>query len=62
MPAYPGFGIGSRYNNKILNEMATNYARIKNQYNFIFHIFFSASFCRINEGAQRSDEIELFII
>ena len=41
--------------------MATYYARLKNQYKFKYHKFFSASFYKINEEGQRSDEIELFI-
>ena len=41
--------------------MATIYARLINQYNFKYHILFSASFYKINEEDQRSDEIELFI-
>ena len=32
-----------------------------NQYKFKYHILFSASFYKINEEDQRSDEIELFI-
>ena len=41
--------------------MATIYARLINQYMFKYHIIFSASFYKINEEDQRSDEIELFI-
>ena len=41
--------------------MATIYARLINQYKFKYHILFSASFYKINEEDQRSDEIELFI-
>ena len=41
--------------------MATIYARIINEYKFNYHILFSASFYKINEEDQRSDEIELFI-
>ena len=40
--------------------MATIYARLLNQYKFKYHILFSASFHKINEEDQRSDEIELF--
>ena len=40
--------------------MATIYSRLKNQYKFKYHILFSASFYKINEEDQRSDEIELF--
>ena len=41
--------------------MATIYAKLINQYKFIYHIFFSASFYEIKKEDQRSDEIELFI-
>ena len=41
--------------------MATIYARLINQCKFNDHILFSASFYKINEEDQRSDEIELFI-
>ena len=60
-PNFPDIGIEKRYNNKILKEMATIYARLINQYKSKYHILFSASFYKINEDDQRSDEIELFI-
>ena len=60
-PNFPGIGIETRYINKILKEMATIYARLINQYKFKYHILFSASFYKINEEDQRSDEIDLFI-
>ena len=41
--------------------MSVYYARLINQYKFKYHILFSASFYKINEEDQRSDEIELFI-
>ena len=41
--------------------MATSYARLLNQYKFKCHIFFSASFYKINEESQISDEIDIFI-
>ena len=59
-PIYPSFGIETRYVNKIPKEMATVYARLINQYKFKYHILLSASFYKINEEDQRSDEIELF--
>ena len=40
--------------------MVTIYARLINQYKYKYHILFSASFYKINEEDQRSDEIELF--
>ena len=46
---------------KIIKELSVIYARLINHYKFKYHILFSASFYKINEEAQRSDEIELFI-
>ena len=54
-------GIETRYINKILKEMATIYARLINHYKFKYHTLFSASFYKINEEDQKSDEIELFV-
>ena len=34
IPNFPDIGIETRYNNKILKEMATIYARFINQYKF----------------------------
>ena len=39
--------------------MATIYARLINEYYFNYHILFSASFYKINEEDQGSDETEL---
>ena len=58
---YPYFGIETRCISKILKEMATIHARLKNQYKCKYHILFSASFYKINEEDLRSDETELFI-
>ena len=60
-PNFPDIGIETRYISKILKEMVTIYVRIINQYKFKYHILFSASFYKINEEDQRSDEIELSI-
>ena len=60
-PIFPEIGIETRYVNKIQKELATIYARLINQYNFKYHIIFSASSYKIIEEDQRSDEIELFI-
>ena len=60
IPFHPDFRNETRYKNKILTEMATIYARLKNQYNFKYHIF-STTFYRINEEDLRSDETEFFI-
>ena len=59
-PMYPDFGIETRYINKILKEMATNYARLLNQYKFKYHILFSVRFYKNIEKDQRIDETELF--
>ena len=59
-PNFPDNRIEKRYSNKILKEMATIYDRILNQYNFKYHILFSASFYKIKEEDQRNDETELF--
>ena len=61
IPNFPDIGIETRYVNKILKELSVIYARILNQYKFKYHIFFSASFYKINEENQRSDEIDVFI-
>ena len=58
VPNFPDIGIETRYINKISKEMANIYARLINQYNFKYHIVFSASFYEINEEDQRSDEAE----
>ena len=58
-PNFPEFGIDSQYIFRIMKEMATIYARLKNQHKFKYHTLFSASFCKINEKDQRSDENEL---
>ena len=57
---HPDFGIKTKNNNKIIKEMATIYARLLNQFKFKYRKFFSASFCKINEEDQRTDETELF--
>ena len=60
-PNFPDIGIETRYNNKILKEMATIYTRLLNQNEFKYHILFSASFYKYIEEDQRGDEIEIFI-
>ena len=61
VPNFPDIGIETRYNNKILKERATIYARLINQYEYKYHILFSASFYKINQEDQRSGELEFFI-
>ena len=60
IPNFADVGIETRYVNKILKELSVIYARLINQYKFNYHVLFSASFYKINEEDQRSDEIELF--
>ena len=40
--------------------MTTFFARFLNEYKFKYHTLFAASFYRINEEDQGSDEFELF--
>ena len=61
IPSFPDIGFKTRYINEILKHMTTFYARLINQYKFKYHIIFSASFYKINEEDQRSDETEFFI-
>ena len=60
-PKFPEFGIEFRYINKIIKELYVIYARLINQYKFKYHTLFSASFYKINEEDQRSNEIELHV-
>ena len=60
-PNFSYIGVETRYINKMLEEMAPIYARLLNQYKFIYHIIFAASFYKAIEDDRRSDEIELFI-
>ena len=48
-PNFPEIGNDFRYKNKILKEMATIYARLKNQYKFKHQTLFSASFDKNDE-------------
>ena len=61
IPNFPDIGIETRYINKILKQMATIYSKLINQYKFKYHKLFPASFYKINEEDQRSDEIERII-
>ena len=62
-PKIPEFGIEYRYINKIVKDLSIIYARLINQskYKFKYHTLFSASFYKINEEHQRSNEIEIYI-
>ena len=44
-----------------MKELSVIYARLINQNKFKYHTLFSASFYKINEEAQRYNEIELYI-
>ena len=57
-PNFPEIGNDFRYNSKILKEMATLYARIKNHYKFKHQTLFSASFDKTDEVL---DETQFFI-
>ena len=50
----------ARYINKNLREVATVYARLKNQYRFKYQPVFSASFDKRHEDGHLLDEIDLF--
>ena len=58
---YPQFGIEVRYTNKIMKELSFIYARLLNQYKFIYQTVFTARFDKQNEHNQIVDETELFI-
>ena len=58
---YPEIGIEYRYIFEIIKELSVIYARLINQYKFIYHTLFSASFYKINQEDQRDTEIELYI-
>ena len=60
-PNFPDFGIETRYINKIIKELSVIYARLINHCKFKYHTLFSASFYKINERDQRSNEIELYM-
>ena len=60
VPNFPDIGIETGYISKILKEMAAICTGLIYQYIFKYHIFFSASFNKVNEEDQRSDETELF--
>ena len=61
IPVHTDFEIETRYFNKILEELATIYARLINQKKFNYHIINSASFYKINEEDQKIDEVEFII-
>ena len=61
-PIYPDFGTETRFIEIILTEMATIFKGLMNQYKFIYHNLFWASFNRINEKDQRKNEIDFFIL
>ena len=58
---YKDIGIEIRYISKILKEMATVFARLKNQYKFKYQTVFSARFDGQDEDNQVLEESEIFI-
>ena len=50
-----------RYNNKIIEELSANYAKLMNQCKFKYQTVFSARFDKQDEDNQVLDETELFI-
>ena len=50
-----------RYDNEVLKEMFTVFARLINHYKFKYHALFSARFYILDENDEASDEIELNI-
>ena len=60
-PIFPEFGIEFRYTNKVLKEMATVYARIKNQNKFKNQTIFPLRFGKRKGENQVLDETEMFI-
>ena len=58
---FPDFEIEFRCINRIIKELYVIYARLINQFIFKYHTSFSASFYKINEEVQGSNEIELYI-
>ena len=54
-PNCPEFGIDVRYNNKIVKDLSVIYARLINQYKFIYQTVFSARFNKQDEDNQVLD-------
>ena len=60
IPNYPEFEIEIRYNNKIIKELSSIYARLINHYKFRYQTVFPARFDKQDEINQVLDETELF--
>ena len=54
-------GLNSDISKKIKQDFSVIYARLKSQYKFKYHAFFSASFYKINEEDQRYNEFEVYV-
>ena len=61
-PSFLDIDIETRFTNKVMEEMATIYARLINQYKHKYHTLFSTSFHKINGEYQKCEETDLFII
>ena len=57
---FPDIQTETSYIFKILKDLTTFYARLINQYKFKYYILISASFYKIKEEDQRSDETEKY--
>ena len=61
-PIFPDIGIQRRYLNKILREMATIYARLKNPCKFKYYILISASCYKINAEDEKVMKLNYSLI
>ena len=59
-PTYKDLGVETRYNNKLLKENTTIYARLINQYIIKNQTLYPASFDEEDEDKQLLDETDLF--
>ena len=59
-PNFPELGIETRYIKRITKEMATTYARLRNQYKFNYQTVFSARYDGQDEDGQMLDEIAFY--
>ena len=59
-PNFPEFGVKFQNINKILEQMATVYARLMNQYKHKYQTVISSRFHKQDEDGQTTDQLELF--
>ena len=57
-PNYIELDTETRYNNETLIQMATLYAKLKNQTRFIYQTVYSTKFDKQNEDGQMLDDIQ----